>query len=129
MSKAEKHDYFFWQRLTKEHTDLLTQALAVEAERDIVRIETERLQTDRERYNHWTAEIKAGIDDLKTNNELLRAALEPVRTIYCPLPDSASQADSFGKGSPLTPAQVRTMQEAIGITYQIVNGQNEEGKP
>jgi hypothetical protein len=50
--------------------------------------------------------------------ERLRAALEPVKTIYAAAPDSASQADSFGKGGcPLTPAQIREMQAAIGITY------------
>ena len=45
--------------------------------------------------------------------EEIIAALSPVQTIICPEPASWSVADSFAKGCPLTPKQIRAMQAIL----------------
>jgi len=42
-------------------------------------------------------------------------ALQPVKAIFCPQPTSASSSDVFERGCPLTPSQIRKMQEALAI--------------
>ena len=45
--------------------------------------------------------------------EEIIVALSPVQTIICPEPASGSVADSFAKGCPLTPKQIRAMQDIL----------------
>ena len=55
------------------------------------------------------APVQSGGVDL----QLVVEALSPVASIICPSPLSASRQDVFDRGSPLSPAQIRKMQEAL----------------
>lgn len=69
---------------------------------------------------------KHGIDPITLGNPVeeiarLRAVLQPVLMIYAPPPQTPAESETFERGCPLDKAQIRAMQEVMGMTYSSSN--------